>query len=281
MVHPGPRSDAGEFLELAVTRFRDPAGEWHGDLHTGVDLGTATIVIAVVDDAGAPVYLDETRAAAVRDGVVVDFHGAVAVTTRLRRVAEEALGRPLTAASTAYPPGVGRSESRACRFVVEGAGMECVELVDEVSAANALLGLTDAVLVDVGGGSTGVGVIEDGELVQVGDLPGGGHHLDLILAGALKVDLPEAERLKRENGGEYLHILRPGLERVAANIERLSAGHDGVPVHLAGGALMIPGGDEVIAEYLGRPVVEYPQALYITPLGIAMSPASAARKEHP
>src|SRR5207237_602317 len=129
------------------------------------------------------------------------------------------------------------------------------------------------VLVDVGGGSTGVGIIEGGQLARVGDLPGGGHHLDLILAGGLKIDIPEAERLKRERGGDYLEVLRPGLERVAANIGRLSAGADSLPVHLAGGALMIPGAGEVIAQYLERPVVEYPHALYVTPFGIARSAA--------
>lgn len=280
MVETGPRARAGEILERAVGRFRAPVGEWQGDLHAGVDLGTASIVIAVIDDAGEPVYLDEMPAAAVRDGVVIDFHAAVEVTTRLRQAAEETLSRPLTAAATAYPPGIGRNESRACQFVLERAGMDCIELVDELSAANAFLGLTDAVLADVGGGSTGVGIIEGGKLERVGDLPGGGHHLDLILAGALKIDLSEAERLKRKQGGDYLQILRPGLERVASNIERLSAGRDAAPVHLAGGAPMIPGAGEVIGQYLERTVVEYPHALYITPLGIALSPARTAHREY-
>jgi ethanolamine utilization protein EutJ len=118
-------------------------------------------------------------------------------------------------------------------------------------------------------------------LIDVGDLPGGGHHLNLILAGALGIGIEEAERLKREDGGtrgnggahhsRYLHILRPGLERVAANIERLSRGAKDLPVHLVGGALMIRGAGDVIAQYLDRPVVEYPHALLITPFGIARS----------
>ena len=76
----------------------------------------------------------------------------------------------------------------------------------------------------MGGGSTGVGIIRAGELIDVGDLPGGGHHLNLILAGALGIGIEEAERLKREEGGTYLHVLRAGLEKVAANIARLSGG---------------------------------------------------------
>jgi ethanolamine utilization protein EutJ len=204
---------------------------------------------------------------------VVDFQGAVEVVLELRAAAERHLDVGLSEAAAAYPPGVGLEESRACRFVVEGAGLQCTALVDEVSAANTLLELHDGVVVDVGGGSTGVGIIAGGELVAVGDLPGGGHHLDLILAGALHIPLEEAERLKRERGGEYLHVLRPGVERVAANVARLSAGYEALPVHLVGGTLMLPGAGEIVAGYLKRRVVEYEHALYITPLGIARSAA--------
>ena len=248
-----------------------PADDWSEPLHCGVDLGTATIVLAVVDNDGEPVYCDAIPGAAVRDGVVVDFHGAAELVARLKERAEAVLGRTLEKAATAYPPGVGVNESRACQFVLERAGLDCTELIDEVSAANALLAVREGVVVDVGGGSTGVGIIRGGMLIDVGDLPGGGHHLNLILAGALGIGIEDADRLKREQGGSYLHVLRPGLERVAANIERLSRGARDLPVHLVGGALMIGGAGEVIAQYLERPVVEYPHALLITPFGIARS----------
>ena len=250
-------------------------------LHCGVDLGTATIVLALVDDEGMPVYCDAVPSQAVRDGVVVDFHGAAESVARLKERAETVLGRTLDRAATAYPPGVGANESRACQFVLERAGLDCRELIDEVSAANTLLEVREGVVVDVGGGSTGVGIIRGGLLIDVGDLPGGGHHLNLILAGALGIGIEEAEELKRQDGGargeggvpqsQYLHVLRPGLERVAANIERLSRGAKDLPVHLVGGALMIGGAGDVIAQYLERPVVEYPHALLITPFGIARS----------
>jgi ethanolamine utilization protein EutJ len=264
-----PAPAARRFLEAGVARYRAAATTWTGRLHCGVDLGTATVVLAIVDDAGEPVLLDSTHARVVREGVVVDFHGAVEVVLELRAAAERRLEAPVTEAAAGYPPGVGVAESRACRFVLEAAGFECTGLVDEVTAANALLQLSDAVVVDVGGGSTGVGVIAGGRLVAVGDLPGGGHHLDLILAGALHIPLEEAERLKRGRGTDYLHVLRPGIERVAANVARLSAGYESLPVHLVGGALMLPGAGEIVAGWLGRTVVEYDHALYITPFGIA------------
>jgi ethanolamine utilization protein EutJ len=271
-----PAPAMADFLERASASVVSgsaglPVAGWDEPLRCGVDLGTATIVLAVVDGSGEPVYCDSVASSAVRDGVVVDFHGAAESVARLKERAEALLGQAIERAATAFPPGVGANESRACQFVLERAGLDCSELIDEVSAANALLGVREGVVVDVGGGSTGVGIIRGGMLIDVGDLPGGGHHLNLILAGALGIDVEEAERLKREEGGAYRHILRPGLERVATNIERLSRGANDLPVHLVGGALMIPGAGEVIAHYLERPVVEYPHALLITPFGIARS----------
>jgi ethanolamine utilization protein EutJ len=266
-----PQPETVQFLERASRRHDSPAGVWDGELRCGLDLGTATIVLVMIDDGDEPVYVESAPAQVVRDGVVVDFLGAVEVVTKLRNDAEQALGLPIAGAATAYPPGVGRHERRACQFVLERAGLDCLNLLDEVSAANAVLKLQDGVVVDVGGGSTGVGILVGGELVEVGDLPGGGHHLDLILAGALHRSVEDAERLKRERGAEYLEILRPGFERVATSIARLTAGYEGLVIHLVGGALMVPGAGEVVAEFLERPVVEYPDALFITPFGIARS----------
>ncbi|OPX06134.1 ethanolamine utilization protein [Gordonia sp. i37] len=242
------------------------------DLRTGIDLGTATCVIVVVDAAGHPVWIDVEATAAIRDGVVVDFAGAAAATRRLKAAAEQALGVDLRDAATAFPPCVGVAESRACRFVLEAADFEEVVLLDEVTAANNTLEISDGVVVDVGGGSTGVGVFRDGELQALDDRAGGGHHLDLILSGALGVDLAEAEELKRTGSdSEYLPILRPGFERIAQNIAELTRGAEELDIHLAGGALMYPGADTAIAKYLDRPVHTYPHANLITPLGIARS----------
>jgi ethanolamine utilization protein EutJ len=240
-------------------------------LRVGVDLGTATIVLTVVDAANRPVYYDQIRGGAVRDGVVVDFRAAADAVSQLRTGAEAALGVELSAAATAYPPGVGLGESRACRYVLEAAGLDCRLLLDEVSAAQAVLEVSDGAIVDVGGGSTGVGVYADGRLTGLGDLPGGGHHLNLILAGALGVDVEQAERLKRADGARYLPHLVPGIERVAHNIDRLLPHRPAGPLHLVGGALMVPGTGAIISRYLDHPVVEYDNALLATPFGIAVA----------
>ena len=242
-----------------------------GPLRVGVDLGTATCVLVVLDASGAPVWVDAHPSGALRDGVVVDFAAAVAAVRHLRTRAEEALGVPLICAATAYPPCIPVRDARACTYVCEAAGFAEVVLVDEVTAAQRTLDVRDGVVVDVGGGSTGVGVFRDGVLAALDDRPGGGHHLDLVLAGALGLTVEQAEAHKREHPAESLPILVPGLQRIAESVRAMTRDVEHLPVHLAGGALMIPGADSVLAGWLERPVVTYPHALLITPLGIARS----------
>lgn len=241
----------------------------------GVDLGTASCVLVVLDD-DRPVWVESAGSGALQDGVVVDFARAVATVRELRERAGDALRTELPRAATAYPPCIPVADARACTYVCETAGFDEVTLVDEVSAAQRTLEITDGVLVDVGGGSTGVGVFRGGVLERLDDRPGGGHHLDLVLAGALGVEVEEAERFKRERPADALPILIPGLQRIGESIRAMTEGTGGsddrdLPLHLAGGALMIPRAGDVLAQYLQRTVVTHPHALLVTPLGIARS----------
>lgn len=240
-----------------------------GDLRAGVDLGTASCVLVVLDGTGEPLHVASHPSGALRDGVVVDFAAAEKTVRRLREEAERALGTELTSAATAYPPCIAEPDARACRFVCEAAGFDKVTLTDEVTAAQHMLGIQDGVIVDVGGGSTGVGIFRSRRRVALADRPGGGHHLDLVLAGALGIGTEEAERRKREDPRGSLPHLVPCLERIAESVRLMTADAQDLPLHIAGGALMIPGAAEVVSRYLGRETVSYPHALLITPLGIA------------
>jgi ethanolamine utilization protein EutJ len=268
------RRPAHALLAEAAARRDDPAPRPPARPRVGVDLGTASCVLVVLDD-DTPVWVESVASGALHDGVVVDFARAVATVRGLRDRAQEALGVPLTRAATAYPPCIPAADARACTYVCETAGFDAVTLVDEVSAAQRTLEVTDGVVVDVGGGSTGIGVFRDGVLVRLDDRPGGGHHLDLVLAGALGIEIEEAERVKRERPAEALPILVPGLQRIAESVRAMTATSDDgaadLPLHLAGGALMIPRAGDVLADYLQRTVVTHPHALLITPLGIARS----------
>jgi hypothetical protein len=174
-VKTGPRVGRPEteaFLNEAAGLFRRPRPDRDGPLTFGVDLGTATIVITALDAAGRPIYWDSASCEAVRDGVVVNFADAVAAVRKLAAAARASLGVEILAAATAHPPGVPSAEARACRYVLENAGITCRNLVDEVSAAQALLAIRDGAIVDVGGGSTGVGIVRDGKLIALNDAAG-------------------------------------------------------------------------------------------------------------
>lgn len=263
-----------ELLAAAAARIgQTPAAPPAGPLRVGVDLGTATCVLVVLDGADTPVWVDGHPSGALADGVVVDFAKAVATVRQLRLRAEEALGVELTTAATAHPPCIPAGDARACTYVCETAGFADVVLVDEVTAAQRTLDVRDGVVVDVGGGSTGVGVFRGSRLAALDDRAGGGHHLDLVLAGALGLSVEEAEVHKREHPADSLPILVPGLQRIAESVRVMTRGAEELPLHLAGGALMIPGAGDVLAKYLERTVVTYPHALLITPIGIARSAA--------
>lgn len=67
-----------------------------GPFMSGVDLGTADVVVMAVDDNGMPVSAFLEWATVVRDGVVVDYHGAITIVKRLVSMTEERLGRKIT-----------------------------------------------------------------------------------------------------------------------------------------------------------------------------------------
>lgn len=247
------------------------AGVPAGPLRVGVDLGTANCVMVVLDEYDRPAWVDSHPSGALRDGVVVDFATATSTVALLKHRAEDALATVFNTAATAYPPCIPVQDARACAYVCEAAGFTDVALVDEVTAAQRTLEVDDGVVVDVGGGSTGVGVFRGGRLVELDDRAGGGHHLDLMLAGALGMSLDDAETHKRERPGESLPILVPGFQRIAESVRAMTHGDEDLPLHLAGGALMLAGAGDVLAKYLERTVVSYPHALLITPIGIARS----------
>ena len=107
-----------EFSELIREKKCNP---FSGMLKTGVDLGTANIVIAVTDENNHPVAGATAVSKVVKDGIVVDFVGAMQTVRRLKAQLEELLGVPLETAATAVPPGIIEGNVRCIANVVEGA----------------------------------------------------------------------------------------------------------------------------------------------------------------
>lgn len=256
-------------VEAAVAS--GPLGEPPERVKVGVDLGTAYTVVVVLDECDTPLAVAYERADVVRDGVVTDFAGAVEVVRRLKADVESRLGVTLGSAHGAYPPGVPRSEVRAVQHVIEGADLDCSGLVDEPTAANAVLGLHDGVVVDVGGGTTGIAVLSGGDVVHTADEATGGTHFTLVVAGALGVPFDEAEALKTDarHQAALFPVVRPVMEKVATIVTRNTAGHTVPVVCLVGGTVAFPGFAQVVEETSGLPTIVPVSPLFVTPLGIA------------
>jgi len=251
------------------TRLELPAGT---ALHIGVDLGTAYLVLVALDASGSPLAGEYRFAQVVRDGLVVDYIGAVDLLKEMKANLEARLGRELTHAASGYPPGVARAEVRATANVLEAAGFTCTGLLDEPSAANQVLNIKDGAIVDVGGGTTGIAVIRNGQVVYTADEPTGGTHFSLVIAGGLGISFDEAENLKTRVSEQprLLPMVRPVMEKVAAITARHIQGQDVKSLVLVGGTSAFYGMADVVQEYTGVPTYVPPWPLFVTPLGIAM-----------
>jgi ethanolamine utilization protein EutJ len=241
-------------------------------LRVGIDLGTAYLVLVVVDEDGTPLAGEWQFAEVARDGLVVDFAEATRLLREMKARIERRIGRELTHAASGYPPGVPRVEVRATAHVVEAAGMECSGLLDEPSAANNVLLLRDGAIVDVGGGTTGIAVLRDGQVVYTADEATGGTHFSLVIAGALNISFAEAEALKitRAEQPRLLPLVRPVMEKVASIIQRHTQGLDVKQITLVGGSTAFYGMAEVVANYSGIPTRGLDNPIFVTPLGLAL-----------
>lgn len=243
------------------------------ELFVGVDLGTAYIVVVVLNSEKEPVACALEFAQVIKDGLVVDYSGAARITRTLVGQIEERLGRKLTHAAIAMPPGTGAKAGDTHRHVVEAAGLEVSGLFDEPTAANAVLGLKNGVIVDIGGGTTGLSVLEGGKVVYVADEATGGTHLTLVLAGNYRISLEEAEALKKqpERQREILPVVAPVVEKMASIVKRHIQGRDVSGIYLVGGTCCLQDMEKIFARETGLPVFKPANPFLVTPLGIALN----------
>jgi ethanolamine utilization protein EutJ len=262
-----------EFLAAADQSLIEPTtANYRGQVHVGVDLGTAYTGIFVLDEAYQPLAGTYEFAQIVRDGLVVDFAGAVDLVRKLKGQLEEQLGFELISAATAYPPGVPLTEVRAGRYVLEASRLECSALVDEPTAANAVLQVKNGAVVDIGGGTTGIAILRDGEVVYTADEATGGTHFTLVIAGAHRISFEEAESMKTNPAEQdrLFPIIRPVMEKVGSIINRHIRDQHVDVIYLVGGTSAFLGIADVITNYTGVQAVVPGNPLFITPLGIAM-----------
>jgi ethanolamine utilization protein EutJ len=234
--------------------------------------------LAVLDQDNQPLAGEYQFAQVVRDGLVVDYLGAIDLLVAMKQRVERRLGRQLTHAASGYPPGVHRVEVRATANVVEAVGLRCTNMVAEPTAANSLLRLQNGAIVDVGGGTTGIAILKDGEVVYTADEPTGGTHFSLVIAGAQDISFEAAEAMKVNPAeqGRLFTLVRPVMEKVASIVIRHIAKSQ-IPVDnltFVGGSSAFPGMAGVIEQYTGLPTYIPERPVFVTPVGIAMNDAS-------
>jgi ethanolamine utilization protein EutJ len=266
---PPPEAKASFGLQIGDDNFWDKPKR---RVHVGVDLGTAYTGLVVLDEQMQPLAGEYRFAQIVRDGLVLDFHGAISLLRELKQNIETRLGFELTTAATTYPPGVPATEVRATRHVVEAAGFQVEHIVDEPTAANAVLQIENGAVVDVGGGTTGIAIFREGEVVYTADEPTGGTHFSLVIAGGLGLEFEQAEALKKDNNQHrrLFPVIRPVMEKVGTIVARHIAAHPVETIYLVGGTACFTGIDRVVQEVTGVETIIPGHPLFVTPLGVAM-----------
>ena len=259
-----------EFAELVHSGTTKP---FEGKLKVGVDLGTANIVMAVVDEQNHPIAGATTASRVVRDGIVVDYVGAVRAVRTMKASLEEKLGVELTQAATAIPPGIIEGNIRCIANCVEGADLEVTNVLDEPTAAATVLGITDGAVVDVGGGTTGISILEKGNVLFTADEATGGTHMSLVLSGYYNIPFAEAEAMKKDPAREddVFPIVRPVADKMAAIVQKFVQGRSVPAIYVVGGACCFKSFEEVFETRLHIPTLKPNDCLFVTPLGIAMN----------
>ncbi len=266
-----------EYCDQLVQEFEDvienPIKSKSSVYYTGVDLGTACVVVAVLDENYKPVAGAYQYADVVRDGMVVDYIGAINIVRRMKQELEEKLDAELIYAAAAIPPGTDGLDSGAIKNVVQAAGFELTNLLDEPTAANAVLKMQNGAVVDIGGGTTGISILEDGKVTYVVDEPTGGTHFSLVISGAYKMDFKAADVYKRDekNHKELLPVLKPVVEKVASIISQHVKGYDVEEIALVGGTCRLTGIEDIIQKKTGIFTHKPKNPMFVTPLGIALS----------
>lgn len=268
------KSGNDAILEFAELIREKKANAYTGELKVGVDLGTANIVIAVVDENNRPIAGATQGASVVRDGIVVDYLGASQIVRKLKGEVEGILGVDLSyaKAATAIPPGILAGNTKIIANVVDSADFIVTNVVDEPTAAATVLGIQNGAVVDVGGGTTGISILKDGEVIFTADEATGGTHMSLVLAGFHHISFEDAEELKKnESQKKIFPIIKPVVQKMASIVNRFVVGYDVEVIYVVGGACVFDDFEKIFEDETGIKTVKPVEPLLVTPLGIAFN----------
>jgi len=262
-----------EFVRKFEAVVKTPKKSPNNIYYTGVDLGTACIVLAVLNEAYEPVAGAYRYADVVKDGMVVDYIGAIRILRELKEELENKLDTELIYAAAAIPPGTDELDGGAVKNVVMGAGFELTAILDEPTAANRVLNTKNGVVVDIGGGTTGIAILKNGKVIHVADDSTGGYHFSLVLSGAYKIPYQEAEEYKRNrrHHQEILPVVKPVVEKIGSIIKEHIKGFTVQEINLVGGSSCLIGIEKIIEKQVGIKTNKPVNPMFVTPLGIALS----------
>jgi len=252
---------------------KNPVIEKGETYYTGVDLGTACVVLVVMNSEYEPVAGAYEYSDVVKDGMIVDYFGAVTLVKKLKNKLEESLDTELIYAASAIPPDTESLDGGAIKNVIQSAGFEITSILDEPTAANNVLKIHNGAIVDIGGGTTGISIIKNGKVVKVSDEATGGTHLTLTIAGAMNKSFEDAELYKRDknNHQQLLPILKPVIEKISTIITTQVSGYDVKDLYLVGGTACLAGMEKIIEKKTGIATHKPVNPMFVTPLGIAKS----------
>ena len=155
----------------------------------------------------------------MKDGVIADFTVTEQMLKHfIKKVHDSRVFKPSPRIIICVPCGSTQVERRAIRESAYGAGARKVELIEEPMAAAIGAGLpvdeaTGSMVVDIGGGTTEVGVISLGGLVYKGSVRVGGDKFDEAIINYIRrnygmlIGETTAEQIKKEIGSAF-----PGSE---------------------------------------------------------------------
>ena len=241
-------------------------------LKVGLDLGTAYIVLVVLDEENNPIACEKHAANVLKDGVVVDYPGSLRIVRELKHKLEDRLGVELVNCAIAMPAGT-ESSVRTHQYVAEGAGFEVTNILDEPTAANSIYQIEDGVVVDIGGGTTGLAILKGGQVVQIEDEPTGGTHVTLVLAGNYHIPFAEAEQIKQDYSRhrEILPVVKAVIEKMATIVKRYVNPEEVDTIYLCGGTCCLTGIEGIFEKETGIRTIKPADPFLVTPAGIAMN----------
>ena len=169
-------------------------------------------------------------------------------------------------------------EKRAVMEAAIQAGAKETYLIEEPLAAALGAGLDiaepcGAMVVDIGGGTTGLAILQGGSVVRTEDEPTGGTHLSLVLAGNYHIPFGEAEAIKQDyrRHKEILPIVRPVIEKMATIVRRYVDPAEVDTIYLCGGTCCLTGIEGVFEKVTGIKTMKPANPFLVTPTGIAMN----------